>query len=179
MRARGPGRRVVGTGATGPRPVLSVVLAAAVTTASAACGPAPEDPDVGELSAVVVSRNDHPVLFGGGTVDSWRRAVALSPGRLLTAFETTWPGREAPDDHDISRVVIEIRVDDLPPDDLAEVRDGRFRLSWPHGGRYVCLGNEYHDVVTTAGCVLVDAEAPAKVTLVSSIGGLALRAPEE
>jgi hypothetical protein len=124
---------------------------------------------------VVVPRSDHFLAFGGGTVDSWSRVIVLTRGELRAVFETSWPGRDAPADHDIGRVVIRVDVDDLPPDGLAEVSDGRFRVRWPEAGRYLCLGNEYQGVVTTAGCVLVDAEAPAKVILESSIGGFRLK----
>lgn len=109
--------------------------------------------------------------FDGGTVDAWSRVIVLTRNELLAAFETTWPGRDAPDDHDIAYVGIKVDVDDLPAGRLAEVSEGRFRMPWPEPGRYLCLGNEHRGVVRTAGCVLVEAEAPVKVTLESSIGG--------
>lgn len=158
-----------------PRAALSLYLVVVATVSLAACGPSADEPAGGELSAVVVSRNDHPVLFGGGTVDSWSRVLVLTRDELLAAFETSWPGRDAPADHDIASTVIKVNVDDLAPDGLADVSDGRFRVPWPEAGRYLCLGNEYQGVVTTAGCVLVDAEAPAMVTLESSIGGFRLK----
>jgi len=108
-------------------------------------------------------------------VDSWSRALVLTREQLLVAFETTWPGRDAPDDHDIARTNIKVNVDDLPSDGLAEVRDGRFQIPWPEAGRYLCLGNEHQGIVTTAGCVMVHAEAPTKVTLESSIGGFRVK----
>ncbi|PFG38233.1 hypothetical protein ATJ97_0705 [Georgenia soli] len=124
---------------------------------------------------MVVSRGDHPMPFDGGTVDSWSRVIVLTHDELLAAFETTWPGRDAPDDHDIAYVGMNVNVDDLPPGGVAEVSEGRFQVPWPEPGRYLCLGDEYQGVVRTAGCVLVEAEAPAKVTLESSIGGFRLK----
>ena len=158
-----------------PRVTASIFLVGAATALLAACSPSPAEPAAGELSAVVVSRSDHPMLFDGGAVDSWSRAIVLTRDELLAAFETTWPGRDAPDDHDIPRVGITVNVDDLSPGGVAKVSDGRFRVPWPEAGRYLCLGDEYQGVVTTAGCVLVDAEAPAKVTLESSMGGFRLK----
>jgi hypothetical protein len=106
---------------------------------------------------------------------SFSRVVVLTRAELLAAFEATWPGRDAPADHDIPSMVVEVDPEDVPRDLLVEVRDGRFRVPWPEAGRYLCLGNEHQGVMTTAGCVQVDAVAPAKVTLESSIGGLGLR----
>ncbi|GAA4286298.1 hypothetical protein GCM10022262_06570 [Georgenia daeguensis] len=158
-----------------PRVARKALLVAAATLVLLACSPSPDEPEAGELSAVVVSRSDHPMPFDGGTVDSWSRVIVLTRDELLAAFEATWPGRDAPDDHDIPRVGIELNVDDLPAGRLAEVNEGRFRVPWPEPDRYLCLGDEYQGVVTTAGCVLVDAEAPVKVTLEISIGGFRLR----
>lgn len=120
---------------------------------------------------MVVARSDHPMPFDAGTVDSWSRVVVLTHDGLLAAFATTWPGRDTPDDHDIPSVGIKVNVADLPPHGIAEVRNGRFRVPWPGPGRYLCLGNEHQGVVATAGCVRVDVEAPAKVTLESLMGG--------
>ena len=175
MDTRGHGTPVERARDKRPRVGAFLAAAAAATATLAACGPSPAEPAAGELSAVVVSRNDQPMLFGGGTVDSWSRVVVLTREQLLTAFETSWPGRETPDDHDLARVVIRMNVEELPPGRVAEVSDGHFRVPWQEAGRYLCLGNEYQDVVTTAGCVAVYAEAPAKVTLESSIGGFRLK----
>ena len=139
------------------------------------CGPSPEKPDEGELTAVVVSRNDHPILFGGGTVDSWSRAVVLTRDELLAAYDDRWPGRDEPADHDFAYLVVEVAIADIPAEAVTDVAEGRFRLPWSGAGRYVCLGNEHEGAVSTAGCVLVDVEAPAAITIESSIGGLGLR----
>ena len=115
------------------------------------------------------------MLFAGGAVDSWSRVIVLTREQLLAAFKATWPGRDTPDDHDLARTNIEVNVDDLSPDGHAAVSDGRFRVPWSDAGRYLCLGNEHQGVVSTAGCVMVDAAAPAKVTLESSVGGFRLK----
>ena len=112
-----------------------------------------------------MSRNDHPMPLGGGTVDSWSRALTLTRDELLAAYEATWPDRDGPADHEIAGIHVEVDVAEVPPEAMTEVDDGRFRLSWPDTGRYVCLGNEHLGVVTTAGCVLVEAEAPAAITI--------------
>ncbi|MFC7362692.1 hypothetical protein [Nocardioides astragali] len=138
------------------------------------CAPSPEDAATGELTGVVVSRNDHPLPFGGGTVDSWSRALVLTRDELLAAFEASWPGRDDPADHEIASIVIKVDVAEVRPEDMAEVDGGRFRLSWSEAGRYVCLGNDQRGVVTTAGCVLVDVDAPAAITIESSIGGFSV-----
>jgi hypothetical protein len=151
---------------------MTPAMTAAMTAAG--CGTSPDEAAAGELSAVVVPRNDHPMLLGEGTVDSWSRVIVLTRDELLAAFESSWPGRDVPAAHDIASVVITVDVDDRSPERMAEVREGRFRVPWPVADRYLCLGNEDHGVVTTAGCVLVDAEAPATVTLESSISGFGL-----
>ena len=181
MHTRPRGTAVGRARSSGPRPrsiplrAATAVTAMTAAMALAGCGTSPDEPAAGELSGVVVSRNDHPIVFGGGTVDSWSRVLVLTREELLAAFASSWPGREEPVDHDIASVVVAVDVDDLPPDGLAEVREGRFHVPWPDTGRYLCLGNEYQGVVTTAGCVLVDAAAPAQVTLESSIGGFHLK----
>lgn len=164
-------RRGLPTGA-GATPLL--VAATALLAVLTGCAPSPDDPGEGELTGVVVSRNDHPILFGGGTVDSWSRALVLTRDELLAAYDATWPGRDEPKDFEIAAIKVDLDTAAVPADGVADVVDGRFRLAWPDADRYVCLGNEHQGVVTIAGCVLVESEAPAAITIESSIGGFAI-----
>ena len=151
-----------------------VVAATTLLMSLTGCAPSPDDPGEGELTGVVVSRSDHPVLFGGGTVDAWSRALVLTRDELLAAYDATWPGRDEPEDFEIAAIVVEVDDAAAQAEGAADVVDGRFRLPWPEPDGYVCLGNEHRGVVTTAGCVLVESEAPAAVTIESSIGGLSV-----
>lgn len=151
-----------------------LVAATALLVSLTGCAPSPDDPDDGELTGVVVSRNDHPILFGGGTADSWSRAVVLTRDELISAYDATWPGRDEPEDFEIAAIVVEVDDAAAPAEGAADVVDGRFQLPWPEADRYVCLGNEHQGVVTTAGCVLVESEAPVAITIESAIGGFSI-----
>ena len=156
----------------GAPPFLGAAIALLVSLTG--CAPAPDDPGEGEITGVVVSRNDHPILFGGGTVDSWSLALVLTRDELLAAYDSTWPGRDEPEDSEVAAIVVEVDEGSAPAEGAAPVVDGRFRLCRPAADRYVCLGNAHQGVVTTAGCVLVESAAPSAITIESSIGGFGI-----
>jgi hypothetical protein len=58
---------------------------------------------------------------------------------------------------------------------VGDVTEGRVRLPWSGEPRYMCFGilND-RDEVDTDGCVLVDEDPPAAVTVQIHIGGLSL-----
>ena len=167
-----------------------VCLALAATAVLAGCGPSPDGPGPGELTGVVVSKGDSIVVGDGGTSDTYDRLLVLTADELLEAYRTTWPGRDDPEDHDYQSIGVRIPVAHLvaldeqdapaPTAAVAPVGDGRFRIPWDSGPKYVCLGNEIRTdaddelVVDTSGCVMVDDDPPASVTIEAHYGGLAL-----
>lgn len=148
------------------------------------CGVSPDDPDAGELTAVVTSRGDSFVPFDGGPLDTYARVVVLTEDELLAARARSFPGQETPEPHEFAYLVVRIPVDDLVPLEvggqpadtqaLAVVSDGRLRIPWSGERKFLCLGTEYRGVVKTMGCAVVDRPAPAAVTLAVHIGGLGI-----
>jgi hypothetical protein len=149
------------------------------------CGASPSDPGRGELTAVVVSRQDQFMFgLGSGVSDVYTRVAVLSEQDLLDWYAATWPGRERPAASDYRNVVVKIPLETLTPvadagaaDDrpaVAEVDAGRVRIPWSGAPRYLCFGTEHDAEITTDGCVAVDRQPPAAVTVQLNYGGLAL-----
>lgn len=170
--------------------VAGTGLALLAFVALVGCSPSPANPGPGELTGVVVSKGDSIVVGDGGASDTYDRLLVLTADELLEAYRTTWPGRDDPEDHDYQNTGVRIPVADLvaldeqdapaPTAAVAPVEDGRFRIPWDSGPRYVCLGNEIRTdaddelVVDTSGCVMVDKAPPASVTIEAHHGGLAV-----
>lgn len=169
-----------------PRTTLAAVMAWLALTMLTGCGVSPDDPEPGELTAVVVSRADHPMIdFGSGPSDTYTRVLVLTEEDMLEAFEQTWPGYELPQQFEYAYLGVDVplaEVHDLedggdPVDGpaVANVSEGRVRVPWSGEPRYLCFGNlNDREEVHTAGCVLVDEDPPAAVTVQISIGGLSL-----
>ncbi|MFC7358818.1 hypothetical protein [Nocardioides astragali] len=170
----------------------SAITAAAVTAivGTAGCSPAPEDPDDGELTGVVVNgRSDTFVFGGGGESDTYDRILVMTPTEVLDAYHRTWPGQEDPEEHEYRGIRLKVAVSELQQLEeggaapsapaVAPVDGGYFRIPWSAGDRYLCLGMEVVieavDTVDTAGCVLVDQTPPASVTIELNFGGPAIK----
>ena len=138
-------------------------------------GPSPEDPGQGELTAVFVKVQDQAMIGGEGVATHFSAAVVLTEQEMLDAYAASWPGSEQPKPYQYGFSGFTIAEEDLAPLEaggrpppgpaLASVVDGRLRIPWSGEPRYLCPGRVFEGVVRATGCVFVDRQPPAAITL--------------
>ena len=163
------------------------IAAAAVMMCSvlAGCAPSPDEPNDGELTAVVVSEQDQFMFgLGGGEAEIYTDVVVLTEQELLDSYAATWPGKEAPRPSGYRNIRVDLRVQELATlsvggepatsPAMAPVTQARTRIPWSGEPRYLCFGTTHGEALSTDGCVLVEEQPPAAVTVQVNYGGLNL-----
>ena len=168
----------------GPR-VLVAAAALGMSSVMAGCAASPDEPSDGELTAVVVSEQDQ-FMFGisGGEADIYTDVVVLTERELVDFYAATWPDKEPPQPFTYRNIRVDLPVRELatlsiggepaPGPAMGSVSQARTRIPWSGEPRYLCFGNTNGGVLSTDGCVLVEQQPPAAVTVHVNYGGLNL-----
>jgi len=153
----------------------------------AGCGVEPREAGSGELTGVVTTRQDSFSLsFGDPASDTYSRVIVVSPDDLAAAYTRARPDDPPLEEYKYADIGVDFGPDDVVPLEIggepatgpsvAVVSEGRWRIPWSGEKRYLCFGNaDASGGVSTDGCVLVDREPPAAVTVEVSIGGVGLQ----